>query len=355
MKIGILTFQRAHNYGTILQCYALQEVLISLGHEVCIIDYRQEFIDAWYESHFRIRTFIKKLLLNPKQSISYVQDNYRKYKRGKRFKEFRDKYLYMTGSCYKHSFPENLDAIVIGSDQMWGVHITKGLDPVFFGDFNRRHNTSLYGYAISSNGDFLDEIPHDKLLRYLSLFKDFTLREQTVRDRLVKEFGIKKNVNIDPTLLTDERNWSSMVNSKWEGKEYVAIYQVRKLSEKEDRIKSKAEKFAIENNLGIIDMSDMSYSVEDFISIIKYAKIVFTSSFHATVFSLFFSTPLCTFQLYDGHDSRYVDLLHSLGMEYLLVDSNSVIDSIPVMDKEKIIEGLKKIRVDSIKYLSSIS
>ena len=42
MKIGILTFHRAHNYGAVLQCYALQEVLKGMGHEVEVIDYRQK-------------------------------------------------------------------------------------------------------------------------------------------------------------------------------------------------------------------------------------------------------------------------------------------------------------------------
>ena len=31
MRVGILTFHRAHNYGAVLQCYALQKVLKNLG------------------------------------------------------------------------------------------------------------------------------------------------------------------------------------------------------------------------------------------------------------------------------------------------------------------------------------
>ena len=37
MKIGVVTFWGA-NYGAILQCYALQQVLKSLGHEVKTIN-----------------------------------------------------------------------------------------------------------------------------------------------------------------------------------------------------------------------------------------------------------------------------------------------------------------------------
>lgn len=38
MKIGILTQPLQRNYGGILQCYALCEVLKGLGHEVCVLD-----------------------------------------------------------------------------------------------------------------------------------------------------------------------------------------------------------------------------------------------------------------------------------------------------------------------------
>ena len=45
MKIGILTVHRAINVGAVLQCYALQETLKSLGHEVWVINYVQEKVE----------------------------------------------------------------------------------------------------------------------------------------------------------------------------------------------------------------------------------------------------------------------------------------------------------------------
>lgn len=45
MKIGILNFHRALNYGAVLQCYGLQETLTALGHEVSVIDYRPRIIE----------------------------------------------------------------------------------------------------------------------------------------------------------------------------------------------------------------------------------------------------------------------------------------------------------------------
>ena len=44
MRIGILTFHCAHNYGAMLQCYALQEYLKGRGDEVYVIDYRPDYL-----------------------------------------------------------------------------------------------------------------------------------------------------------------------------------------------------------------------------------------------------------------------------------------------------------------------
>ena len=42
-KVGILTFHNAINYGAVLQTYALYKVLINLGAQTKVIDYRASF------------------------------------------------------------------------------------------------------------------------------------------------------------------------------------------------------------------------------------------------------------------------------------------------------------------------
>ena len=39
MKCEILTFQFAHNYGAVLQCYALKKKIMSYGAEVNVSDF----------------------------------------------------------------------------------------------------------------------------------------------------------------------------------------------------------------------------------------------------------------------------------------------------------------------------
>ena len=55
MRIGILTFHRAKNYGAVLQCYALATYLKSLGYDTRIIDY--------YPKYFKEQDSILHILL----------------------------------------------------------------------------------------------------------------------------------------------------------------------------------------------------------------------------------------------------------------------------------------------------
>lgn len=70
--------------------------------------------------------------------------------------------------------------------------------------------------------------------------------------------------------------------------------------------------------------------MEDFISAIKYAKFVFTTSFHAVVFSLLMETPCFAVRLNDGLDVRYVDLLMNVGLEKELVNLDFVPKSLDI-------------------------
>ena len=68
MRIGILTFHCAHNYGAVLQCYALQQYLHSLGHDIFVINYRPKYLLEPYSvvPNMKVTSFIHwtKMLLN---------------------------------------------------------------------------------------------------------------------------------------------------------------------------------------------------------------------------------------------------------------------------------------------------
>ena len=49
LKCGVITFHRAHNYGAILQTYALQKTLEKYSVDCEVVDYRSQFIEQYYK------------------------------------------------------------------------------------------------------------------------------------------------------------------------------------------------------------------------------------------------------------------------------------------------------------------
>ena len=355
MKVGILTYHRAHNYGAVLQCFALQEVIRKQGHEVEIIDYRQPFIEKLYKPEVGIRHIIKLcFLLKFKKLSLYIKKCFGKFKRNNNFKEFRSSFL-KCGKPFKGNLiPQNYDCYIIGSDQLWGLHCTNGYDPIYWGNFSKSLGVKVYGYAISGTTAYHNVLTVDEIKHNVGNFSKLSFREETLRDDIAKVTGLHADITLDPTLLTDTEIWTPLINRVWSKRNYIVLYQVRFIKGDERMLNRKAELFAKQLNCEVIDLSDMQYSVEDFVSIIKYAKCVVTSSFHATVFSIIFGTPFYSFKLDDSHDDRYTDLLEKLHMSNHIVDKDSVLSEIPFVNKDVIKKYLPLLQESSFRYLNSI-
>lgn len=354
MKIGILTFHRAFNYGAVLQCYALQEYLKSKGHNVFVIDYRQHFIEkVYFEINYKyILSKIRKFEIS--SLLFYIRNIFSVNKREKNFILFRNKYLCLTNPVLCSNEIPPFDIYIIGSDQVWGLQCTGGLDPIFFGNFKRPKESLLIGYAISSNKKSIETIGADNLNKYCMNFSKLSFREESLARNI--NLICKKCVDVclDPTLLPDVKIWTNLVDDKWKKKNYILIYQVRNLDGKINLLKNKAKILSSKIHCDIIDMSLLTYSPMDFISAIKYAKCVITTSFHATVFSILFRTPLCCYKLNDGHDDRYVDLLTSIGAECFLFETNQI-PEIRYANYDSINEKLYNIKLSSVNYLDKIN
>ena len=99
MKIGILTFHCAHNYGAVLQCYALHQ-------------------------KFDIHRFLSK---NPirliKNCCKEVLLMNRRRKRYKAFDDFISSRLNLSEHVQGNNIPPKYDIYVMGSDQIWNTNM----------------------------------------------------------------------------------------------------------------------------------------------------------------------------------------------------------------------------------------
>lgn len=354
MKIGILTFHRAHNYGAVLQCYALQETLKNMGHEAWVIDYRQSFIEEIYKP-LRMKYWIRQFLKMKKTAFKYPFLLHKRVKRQKNYISFQKKYLHCTYPCDRNNIPIDFDVYIIGSDQLWNSKLTGGIDNIYWGNFPVGNKSKIITYAISTVVNDLSTISLPFIVNSISRFTHLSVREKSIADYMQQHLKIPVSLEVvlDPTLISEEEIWEPLINDSFKDKKYILIYQARIYNKRPSLLKEKALLLAQELGCDIIDLSDGSYPPEDFVSLFKYASYIVTTSFHAVAFSLIFRKPFYAIKLNDGHDGRYVDLLNSIGCEDRLVEPDFIPEYV-IPDYSLVENSMRLLKLKSVEYLHNI-
>lgn len=353
MKIGILTFHRAHNYGAVLQCYALQEILRRNGHDVRVIDYRQPYIEQFY-SRFSTGLLMRRFP-DLKAMLEYVKNCMKKFMwspfRKRYFNDFVTRYIKLSEKCTSQ-IPQDFDCYVIGSDQLWSMHCLGGeFDPVYLGEFRRPASSLLVGYSISADVRSVNALA-GRLKDIVPSFDAISMREEKISGIVSSSSGHDCSVTVDPTLLTDSSLWEPVIDEKWSRRNYILVYEVRWNKDTKGALRRKAERLAekIGDGCEVIDVSRMKYPVRDFVSLFRYARYVVTTSFHGIVFSLLFETPFYALPLWDNYDLRYRELLTSLGAADRLVSFDDELLPVPV-DFAPVSRRMEELRSESMDYL----
>lgn len=356
MKIGILTFHRAYNYGAVLQCYALKEVINHFGSDAQVIDYRQPDIERAYRYHssFRWEQFKHYGVF---KGLPYciwclyrdLKQIFIKYKKKSVFETFVKEHLNLSKPII-NIIPQDYDVYVIGSDMLWSDECMHGnFDSIYLGKFP--HKGKIVGYAISGTPASFKKLGNQTGYKFLNKFEAISIREKKLAE-IVKQYTDKEVFQcIDPTLLTTKELWTSLINDKWKRKKYIVIYFLRKI---DAGLKHRLIKFAKENHYEIVTIDVSPYAnpitVEDFVSIISSSNYVVTDSFHGMIFSLIFERPFHAVKFNDPHDARYVDVLQRIGLE----DNAVNLDYTPFIPQINYLQVKTKIddfRSESLNYL----
>lgn len=349
-KVGILTFHRANNYGAVLQCYALQEIIKALGYNVEIINYRQPYIEEQYKPITTKR--LCHVLKKPRWYYGFFFKNLpKRIQTYIKYQSFRKRYL-NTGKA----FNENKEllgeyaTIIIGSDQVWGLHCTNGLDEIFFGEFHNKINKVL-GYGISGNIGSLEKIGTESLTRYYQNFNAISFREDSFQAYIKEHVGVESEVVIDPTMLLEKEKWECIANKVKEKGDYILTYflqEVKSVSKLNENLKH----FAKRENCKLVNIFDVAYSPTEFLGWIKNAKYIFTTSFHATVFSVIFNKDVYALKTHNGHDARYINLLSKLNISDRTIEVDDIMNmKISPIDYEKANSIHKQMKEKSLSFL----
>ena len=322
MKIGILTFSCAYNYGAMLQCYALQEYLYSLGCEVKIINYRPSYLTC-KKPEFNFVDFL--LSVKNKHLISYSKKYLTLLRRYNMFRKFESKYLNLTEACFtdKDIFKATKDFhdIIIGSDQVWCSRFN-GEESIWFGS-GFPDSIKIIFYAVSAGNSNIDYIKqhYKQILRSVHI----SVRERELREILCN-LSIYSTCVLDPTLMAPQSIWKPFFTQNKHGR-YILVRQARP----DDKIYYVAKELADRINCRVItaDVHDDSFKYAsevitcnpfDFVSLVKNACCVITNSFHGLAVSIITETNFYVVKENDGYDERSRNLLKQLYLEERMIE-----------------------------------
>ncbi|KEO71833.1 polysaccharide pyruvyl transferase family protein [Anditalea andensis] len=364
MKIGILTYSRAYNYGALFQAYATKRFLKLEGHDVEIIDYWPIYHQESYKFFSPVALKVKSLPAKIKYLLGLSLGYSRIHKRRFGYKDFMINKLGLENNI-KYILPEeinnNYDVIVYGSDQIWKKYnsrLFKGFDPVYFGAFPKGGDVKKISYAASMG--VIDLIDEDKntLKKLITNLNSISVREINLQE-IVKELGFQVNLVLDPVFLLKKEQWFSLFENlpKLVTKKYVLVYDLNYSEASKKVAKEIALKLGLEIKIitGIVNPFAFgnkyiqTATPEYFLSLIWNADYIVTTSFHGASFSILFEKQFVALGM-GKNAQRTITLLSLLGIQERYLEG----DKLPVLDKINytgIYEKLQALIESSSKWL----
>lgn len=329
-RLGIVSYNmygNFTNYGSALQSYALKEALNRQdGVEAVVVDYcpdvlrDKDILDPvknMWDTDAEVRE-------NCRKSLPAIHENYLKFSR------FYKNHYPLTSQKYtSDNFDEigsvdGIERFVCGSDTVFAVP-EFGFDPGYYADYEVMKGRSV-AYA-ASFGDYdvpVDDLP--ALKARLSNFKAIALRERD-KQLLVKSLVTSPVYKvIDPTLLLEAADYEPLASPAPYDFPYLLLYSRRN----DPRMTDFAIRYAATHRLKVVEISlnatnrerghIMRYDagVEEFLGLVKGARMVVTNSFHGMIFAVQFHRPFYIFSR-KLCDTKILELLEMMKLTHRMV------------------------------------
>jgi len=326
-KVSLMTFHGSHNFGSVMQAYALKRTVEDLGNECVIINFRPVAqLDKYslFPKMYGMKYFAKsaaQLLAHPlARSRTFFQ-----------YEEFISKNL---TDAPEINYIRDLiavegDILLTGSDQVWGYQI-----PEFIKSKEDIRPAYYYSFA---NGRKVSYAPSTgtataaQLSSYANLIQEYShvsVREKKATSLVSALFGRPVECVLDPTFLVGEDVYQSLIDSDIAGNRasegYCLIYSLQGLRARKDWQKLvsliqddiglpmiSASHFVPLKGVGIKPVFDIGPI--DVLALFKNASYVLTDTYHGTLFSIHFDKQFVTFTP-NRDDPRIDDITDRLGL-----------------------------------------
>lgn len=318
MKIGILTFHWAANYGGVLQAYALQEYLKRQGHDVEIIDYKPIIYE--YTP--------LKYIVRP-QLLLHAKGEWNLYRKEKKLRPFRAKYLRLSKhySSQERMRKEKFDydIIISGSDQVLNPSfLLRGeIKPssAYFLDLPK--GPTKIGYAVSFGCTSYPIKAFGLAKKAIINFSKIGVRENTGLPLLDQmDYDGAKEVVPDPTILYGNHLFDGLELTRPQVDDYYCMYILRK------QLSCRLP------NMVVMDEAHRPFAMEEWLGSIAFSKGLITNSYHGMIMAILNHVPFVAIlenSKSSGMNDRFYTLLTRIGLEDRIVHETD--DWIEVLNK----------------------
>lgn len=365
-SIGIMTWYKYRNYGTVLQAVALSKALSSLSCKAVNIayDFAEKDVSAQNRSvPISIRVKNKALRAIGFRPLQLP-------KREKLFDLFITQNLSFTDQVQSytdlHSLNKCFDAFICGSDQIWSPRC---FDPRFYLDFvdeKQRKIAYAPSFGCTTIGESVIESKIEYLLRSIG---SISVRENTGADIVERLTGLRPFVALDPTLLLDATEWNELSNKRLSiDRPYCLMYFLgtnsknlliaEKISKKRGLMPIQIPVF--ERQINSADELMSAIGPAEFISLFRDAQLICTDSFHGVVFSTIFEKEFIAFERFrqnssESQNTRIYEFLDTINCRDVLlnrkVQSSWELFSPPSINYEYVSDLLRKKRDGSFHFI----
>ena len=306
LRVGILTFHWAANYGAVLQAYALQRVLGQAGFDTEIIDYVPYRVYLAQALH-RIRSREFRVFLKEYRTRRFI----RGYSAVSPRLIVTSRGVSRVGNRY--------DCVVVGSDQIWNENLTltgeKGPLGAYFLD-GVAAPTRRVAYAASLGAVAVSEKYAAFVGPLLLKFESLGVREASGA-RIVEGLGVRATLVLDPTLLLEREQFEPLIPSNIGASSGKTVSYI--LHHQGDELLRTAELAVLSLGDGeIVRLERSALGVGDWLGVLRGAGFVITNSYHAVVFCIHFGVPFLVVPVsgaVSGMNDRMDTLLATVGLE----------------------------------------
>lgn len=333
MKIGIITMPLCANYGGTLQNWALQQVLIRMGHEPITLRFPVMY-QGMSNFHYWTRVFPMQALrfvahkfIGGKYEIPLTIGPWKKSVSG--MERFVDEHINVTEYLPNLNMDDvrryGIEALVVGSDQIWRPVMYDAVKYYFLG-FTGDSDILRVAYAPSVA---LDKWPYKedvtvKLRELIKKFSAVAVREESSVQLVKDNLGVDAQWVLDPTMLLKKEDYIEVCKNEPESKEpFVFAYILDMTDEKCQMAEMTAKTLGCGVRYLSADKVKKEDTIEKWLANFRDAEFVITDSYHGTVFSLIFQKQFYCFYNTHRGNARMDSLKKISGLNDRFVDKNT--------------------------------